>query len=90
MTNTRRRSVMMEMFETDNGWRDGARQVVAFYIDGGKKLGEAMLDLHQNYTSWARDTPLWSIFEAQRNTAKRMLEDTVALNRKLWRIEKEA
>jgi hypothetical protein len=81
---------MMEMFETDSVWGDGARKVVAFYIDGGEKLGKALLGLHQSYTSWAKDTPLWSIFEAQRNAAKGMLEDSVALNRKLWRIEKEA
>jgi len=80
----------MEMFENDSVWRDGAKKVVAFYIDGGEKLGKAMLDLHQSYTTWAKDTPLWSIFEAQRHAAKGMLEDSVAFNRKLWRIvEKE-
>ena len=80
----------MEMFENDSTWREGARKVVAFYLDGGEKLGKAMLDLHQSYTTWAKDTPLWSIFEAQRNAAKGMLEDSVTFNRKLWRIEKEA
>jgi hypothetical protein len=80
----------MEMFENDGTWREDARKVVAFYLEGGEKLGKAMLDLHQGYTSWAKDTPLWSIFEAQRNAAKGMLEDSVAFNRKLWRIEKEA
>jgi hypothetical protein len=79
----------METFENGSVLRDGAKKVVAFYIDGGEKLGRAMLDLHQSYTSWAKETPLWSIFEAQRNAAKGMLEDSVAFNRKLWRINKE-
>ena len=80
----------MEMWENGSQLRDGAKKVVAFYIDGAEKLGKAMLDLHQSYTSWARDTPLWYIFEAQRNAAKGMLEDSATFNRKLWRIEKEA
>jgi hypothetical protein len=80
---------MMEMSENGSELRDGAKKVVAFYIDGGEKLGKAMLDLHQSYASWARDTPIWSIFEAQRNAAKGMLADSAAFNRKLWRIEKE-
>ncbi len=41
----------MEMFENDSVWRDGAKKVVAFYIDDGEKLGKATLDLHQSYTS---------------------------------------
>jgi len=80
----------MEMSENGGVLRDGAKKVVAFYIDGGEKLGKAMLDLHHSYTTWAKDTPLWSIFEAQRTAAKGMLEDSAAFNRKLWRIEKEA
>ena len=79
----------MEMSENGSVLRDGAKKVVAFYIDGGEKLCKAILDLHQSYTTWAKDTPLWSIFEAQRNAAKGMLEDSAAFNRKLWRIEKE-
>jgi hypothetical protein len=81
---------MMEMSENNGMWRDGAKKVVAFYIDGGEKLGKAMLDLHQSYTSWAKDTPLWPVFEAQRTAAKGVLEGSVALNRKLWHIEEAA
>jgi len=80
----------METAENNDVWRDGAKKVVAFYIDGGEKLGRAILDLHRSYASWAKDTPLWSTFESQRNAAKGMLEDSVAFSRKLWRIEKDA
>lgn len=80
----------MEMSENNAVWTDGVKKVVEFYIEGGQKLGKAMVDLHQSYTSWAKDTPLSSIFEAQRTTAKGMLEDSAALTRKLWRIHQEA
>jgi hypothetical protein len=80
----------MEMFESNAEWSEGAKKVVEFYIEGGQKLGKAMLDLHQSCTSWAKDTPLCSIFEAQRTAAKGMFEDSAALTRKLWRIQQEA
>ncbi len=79
----------MEVSDINVSMRDGAKKVAALYIDNSEKLGLAMLDLHEKSTTWARQTGLEPLFEAQRSAGKQILDNSVVLVRKLFGIEKE-
>jgi len=70
--------------DVNNNLRESARQFAELYIDSSRKMGEAMLELHERTTSWARETPLNPLFELQRNAGKQMLENSIELARKVW------
>jgi hypothetical protein len=74
----------MKGSDVNNNLRDSARQFAELYIDSSRKVGEAMLDLHERSTSWARETPLNPLFEMQRNAGKQMLENSIELARKVF------
>ncbi len=74
----------MKASEMNSNLRDSARQFAELYIDSSRKVGEAMLELHERSTSWARETPLNPLFELQRNAGKQLLENSIELARKVW------
>src|SRR5579885_3057628 len=80
----------MKASEVNNTFRDSARQFAELYIDSSRKIGEAVLDMHERSTTWARETPLNALFEAQRSAGKQMLENSLELARRMWgMIEKQ-
>ncbi len=74
----------MKGSDVNNNLRDSARQFAELYIESSRKVGEAMLELHERTTSWAKETPLNPLFELQRNAGKQMLESSLELARKVW------
>jgi hypothetical protein len=74
----------MKLSDVNGNLRNSARQFAELYLDSSQKIGEAMLDLHEKSTMWARETPLNPLFEAQRSAGKQMLEGSIELARKAW------
>ena len=71
-------------------WRHDIRDLVADYIDVSEKLAKEALAFQYRITTWAKDTPWASLFNAQREIASQWIEGAASVARKLWRIEEEA
>jgi hypothetical protein len=74
----------MKPYDVNGNLRDSAKQFTALYIDSSQKIGQAMLELHERSTTWAKETPLEALFDAQRSAGKQILENSIALVRKVW------
>ena len=66
---------------------DGVKKAAAWYIDTSEKFGNQAIEFQEKATSWAKETPLAPIFEAQQAIAKKMLERSVSVARNLWQIQ---
>jgi hypothetical protein len=66
--------------------RENARQIVSTCLDTSVKMGQAMLELYTKSTTWAKETPLDPLFEAQRDLGRQMLDTSVELVRRLWGV----
>ena len=80
----------MELTDMTHGWTEGAKKVLAMYVQEGERMAKMMLDFHERSTSWARDTMLGPVFEAQRTAGKQMLESSAEIARKLYGIDKNS
>ena len=69
--------------------RDSGRQLISMYIESGQRIGQAMLELHERSTTWAKETALGPLFEAQRKAGKQMLDNSIKLARRAWGIIEE-
>ncbi len=78
----------MEASELGSAWTESAKKAVEVYLESGEKMGKMMLELHERSTSWAKETMLAPLFEAQRNAGKQMVETSAEIARKLYGIEK--
>jgi hypothetical protein len=79
---------VMETGELGSVWTDGAKKAVELCVESSERMGKMMLELHERSTSWAKETMLAPIFEAQRTAGKKMMEGSVEMARKLCGIEK--
>jgi hypothetical protein len=50
-------------------------------------MAKMMLELHERSTSWAKETMLAPLVQAQRTAAKQMMECSVEIGRKLCGID---
>jgi hypothetical protein len=73
----------METGEMGSVWTDGAKKAIELYVESGEKVGKMMLELHERTTSWAKETMLAPLFEAQRTAGKQMMESSMEMARKL-------
>ncbi len=71
-------------------WRHDVRDLIADYIDASEKLAKGALDFQGRITTWTKDSPWTSLFNAQRNMASHWIKGAASLARKLWRIEETA
>jgi len=78
----------METGELGSVWTDSAKKAAELYVESGEKLGKMMLELHERSTSWAKETMLAPLFEAQRSAGKQMMESSVGMARKMCGIGK--
>jgi hypothetical protein len=78
----------METGEMGNAWTEGAKKAMELYVESGEKMGKMMLELHERSTSWAKETMLAPLFEAQRSAGKQMMETSVDMARKMYGIGK--
>ncbi len=51
-------------------------------------MGKMMLELHERSTTWAKETMLAPLFEAQRTAGKQMMESSMVMARKLCGMDK--
>jgi hypothetical protein len=78
----------MEAGEMGSVWTESAKKAVELYVESSERMGKMMLELHERSTSWAKETMLAPLFEAQRTTGKQMMESSVGMTRKLCGIDK--
>ena len=78
----------METSEIGNAWTEGAKKALEFYVESGEKLGKMMLELHERSTSWAKETMVAPLFEAQRSAGKQIMESSAEITRKLCGLAK--
>jgi hypothetical protein len=80
--------VAMETGELSSAWKESAKKAVELYVESGEKLGRMLLEWHEQSTSWARETTIAPLFEAQRNASKQLMESSAETARKLFGIAK--
>jgi hypothetical protein len=68
---------------------DGVKKMAAWYIETAEKIATQALELQEKATSWAKDTPLAPIFEAQVSIARKFVEGSFSTARSLWQIQPE-
>lgn len=78
----------METGELGSVWTDSAKKAAELYVESGERIGKMMLELHERSTSWAKETMLAPLFEAQRSAGKQMMESSVEMARKMCGIGK--
>jgi hypothetical protein len=66
---------------------EGAKKAAAWYIDTTERVATQALELQEKATSWAKETPLASLFETQHNLARKFIERSMTAARNLWQIE---
>jgi len=76
----------METNEFSSAWKDSAKKAVELYVESGEKLGKMMLEWHEQSTSWAKQTMMAPLFEAQRNASRQLMESSADTARKLFGI----
>jgi hypothetical protein len=89
--NTQGNNPFMKMFEELNAPLYGPlKQAAAQWIDTSSEWAHKAVELNEKMTTWAKETPLASLFETQRSLASQVIENSTALARSLWRIEPKA
>ena len=63
------------------------RDIAARTIDANVSFAKQMLDFQAQTTSWAKDTPMGPMFQAQRALSEELIELFAGAARALWRIE---
>jgi hypothetical protein len=64
----------------------GAKKAAAWYIDTTEKLATQALDFQVKATEWAKETPIYPLFEAQQNIGRKLVEQSVSTARSLWKL----
>lgn len=69
-----------------NSWKETAAQ----YINASEELAEKAIEWNSKATAWAKETPLASVFETQRNLTSQAVENSLALARRFWQIDEKS
>ncbi len=89
--NAQNSNPFVKMFTDMNApWCGTLKQVVAQCLDLGTDWTQRTLELNEQMTAWAKETPLAPLFETQRLLARQMVENSAAFARVLWQIETKA
>jgi hypothetical protein len=73
--------------ELSGVWWRGTQQMAAWSIETNEKTIYGLIEFQEQATQWAEQTPLGSLFEAQRTLAQRWVEGSAELARRLWQLE---
>jgi hypothetical protein len=65
---------------------DGLRQTVAWHIATAEKLANQTIEQQERRVEWAKDAPLAPWFDAQAALARKIVAQSAAAARSLWRI----
>ena len=66
---------------------DGAKKAAAWYIDTGEKLATQALEFQAKAGEWAKETPFYSLIEAQQSFGRKLVEQSASTARTLWRLQ---
>jgi len=75
--------------ELNASFQKNAKRIAAWYIDTVENLAKEGLNLREKSTSWAKDTPLAAIFEAQNAMAQQLVENSASFARGIFQLDKE-
>ena len=75
--------------ELNTSFQKNAKRIAAWYIDTTENLAKEGLSMHEKTTSWAKETPLAAIFEAQNSMAQQLVENSASFARKLFQLDQE-
>jgi hypothetical protein len=82
-------SAMGDMSDINASFQKNAKRVAAWYIDTVENLAKEGLILREKSTSWAKDTPLAAIFEAQNAMAQQLVENSASFARSIFQLDRE-
>lgn len=68
-----------------SSWKEGAAQ----YLNASEEWAEKAIEWNSKATAWAKETPLASVFETQRNLTSQAVENSLALARRFWQIDEK-
>lgn len=80
---------MADMSELSASFQKNAKRMAAWYIDAVENMAREGLSLREKSTTWAKDTPLAAIFEAQNSMAQQLLENSASFARSIFQLDKE-
>jgi hypothetical protein len=66
-------------------WKETAAQ----YLKASEEWAEKALEWNSKATAWAKETPLASVFETQRNLTSQAVENSLTLARHFWKLEEK-
>jgi len=69
-----------------SSWKETAAQ----YINASEELAGKAIEWNSKATAWAKETPLASVFETQRNLTSQAVENSLALARRFWQIDEKS
>jgi hypothetical protein len=75
--------------ELNASFQKNAKRIAAWYIDATENLAKEGLSLREKSTSWAKDTPLAAIFEAQNSMAQQLVENSASFARSIFQLDEE-
>lgn len=67
-------------------WKETAAQ----YLKASEEWAEKALEWNTKATAWAKETPLASVFETQRNLTSQAVENSLTLARRFWKIDEKS
>src|SRR5262249_15500214 len=70
-------------------WWSGVQRLAAWYIDRSEQLARRAVDLQEQATGWAKDTPWAPLFHSQQTLASQWINGSATLARSLWRLEQK-
>jgi hypothetical protein len=73
--------------ELNAPWWSGIQRLAAWYIDLSEQLARRGLDIQEQATGWAKDTPWAPLFQSQHTLMSQWIDGSVTLARNLWRLE---
>ncbi len=77
----------MELKDCNTLWSEGTKRTIELYVTNSERLARAVLDFQERSTSWARDTMLGPILDAQLATGRQILGSSVSMARKFCGLE---
>jgi hypothetical protein len=65
---------------------DSAKKFASWYIDASEKMANDVIDFQATATTWAKETPLAPVFEAQQEFGRKFVQKSAEAARKIWQL----
>jgi hypothetical protein len=67
-------------------WWSGIQKIAAWYITTNEQVIRKTLDLQEQATDWAKDTPWAPLFQSQHSLMSQWIDGSLVLARSLWQL----